>query len=61
MNKSQILKLLASLVLPLSIGSIAGLFTAEAIPEWYETLNRPSFDPPNWLFGPVWAALLIRH
>lgn len=59
MNKSQILKLLASLVLPLSIGAIAGLFTADAIPEWYETLNRPSFSPPNWLFGPVWTTLYL--
>ncbi len=59
MTKSQIFKLFASLVLPLGLGAIAGLFTAEAVPEWYETLNRPSFNPPNWLFGPVWTILYI--
>ena len=59
MNKSQIFKLLASLALPLGLGAIAGLLTAEAVPEWYATLNRPSFSPPNWLFGPVWTALYI--
>lgn len=59
MNKSQIFKLLASLALPLGLGAIAGLFTAEAVPEWYETLNRPSFNPPNWLFGPVWTTLFL--
>lgn len=59
MNKSQIIKLFASIALPLSIGSVAGLFTAEAIPGWYETLNQPSFNPPNWLFGPVWTTLYL--
>lgn len=59
MNKSQIFKLIASLALPLGLGAIAGLYTAEAVPEWYETLNRPSFNPPNWLFGPVWTTLYI--
>lgn len=59
MNKFQIFKLLTSLALPLGLGAIAGIYTAEAIPGWYETLNRPSFNPPNWLFGPVWTTLYI--
>jgi tryptophan-rich sensory protein len=59
MDKSILFKLVVSLILPLSLGSIAGIFTAEAVPEWYATLNRPSFNPPNWLFGPVWTVLYI--
>jgi translocator protein len=57
MNKSNILKLSTSLILPLAIGAIAGIFTSKAIPTWYETLNQPSFNPPNWVFGPVWTTL----
>jgi len=59
MNKSQIFKLIVSITLPLSLGSIAGLLTAKAVPVWYATLNQPSFNPPNYLFGPVWTTLYI--
>ena len=59
MNKSELFKLLVSLILPLGVGAVAGIFTAQGVQEWYLTLNRPSFNPPNWIFAPVWTTLYI--
>ena len=39
------------------VGLLGSVFTMSAIPLWYATLVRPSFAPPNWIFGPVWTAL----
>jgi benzodiazapine receptor len=59
MKASQTGKLITSLILPIGIGGIAGMFTTDAIPGWYATLNQPTFNPPNWVFGPVWTTLYI--
>lgn len=59
MKTKDIVKLSISILLPLSLGAIAGMYTAGAIPEWYATLNQPSFNPPNWVFGPVWTTLYL--
>ena len=55
----DILKLVASLILCQLAGLLGSLFTTPAIPTWYQTLNKPSFTPPNWIFGPVWISLFI--
>lgn len=38
-------------------GVIGSFFTASSIPSWYMTLNKPSFNPPNSVFAPVWISL----
>lgn len=43
----------------LSVGALAGLVTAPAVTEWYPTLVKPSWRPPNWLFAPVWTILYV--
>jgi benzodiazapine receptor len=55
----QIAGLLVSILLPMVIGLIGSLATWPAIPNWFATLQKPFFNPPNWLFGPVWTLLYI--
>ncbi len=59
MEKSNIIKLVASLVFTVGIGSIGAFFTAEEITTWYAALNKPSFNPPSYIFAPVWTVLYI--
>lgn len=54
-----IFKLFIAIFIPLSVGGLSGYLTSSAINSWYATLNKPSFNPPNYLFGPVWTTLYI--
>lgn len=45
--------------IPLIIGGLSGFITANEIGSWFIALEKPSFNPPNYLFGPVWTALYI--
>ena len=58
-NKTKALKLAVSIIACLLAGFIGGIFTSSSVSTWYETLNKPSFSPPNWVFGPVWTLLYI--
>ena len=53
------LKLLICLAVVLLAGGIGSLATTKAIPTWYKGLNKPSFNPPDWLFGPAWTTLYL--
>ena len=57
--KNQWLVLVGLILLCLAMGSAGGFVSASAINEWYSTLAKPSWNPPNWLFGPVWTLLYI--
>jgi tryptophan-rich sensory protein len=50
---------LICLLLPLAIGGLSGFATASGIHDWYATLHKPTFNPPNYLFGPVWTTLYL--
>ena len=52
-------KLLFSLFITQAAGFVGSIFTTPKIDNWYQTLNKPFFQPPNWLFGPVWTLLFL--
>ncbi len=53
------MKLFISILIPLLVGGISGLFTSSAVEGWYAVANKPSFNPPNWIFAPVWTTLYV--
>ena len=55
----SIYKLIISILIPLAVGSVSGYFTSSSVNDWFKTLNKPSFNPPSWLFAPVWTTLYI--
>lgn len=59
MKRTDIIKLVTAVLLTVVLGAVGGIVTSAEIPVWYATLNKPSFNPPNWLFGPVWTMLYL--
>ena len=41
------------------VGLSGAIFTKRALPNWYVALTKPSFNPPDWIFGPVWITLYL--
>lgn len=54
-----VFKFIISLAIPLAVGAIAGAFTSSSVQGWFTTINKPSFNPPNWIFAPVWTTLYV--
>lgn len=58
-NTSLLVKSIICIAIVMGFGFASGLSTANSITEWYSTLNKPFFSPPNWIFGPAWTILYI--
>jgi translocator protein len=55
--KALLLKCTIAVVICLAAGALGSLATDTG--SWYQQLNKPSFNPPSWVFGPVWTLLYI--
>jgi translocator protein len=56
---NNIVKLIIAIVIPLAVGGLSGFLTTSEIPGWYQTIIKPSWNPPSWIFAPVWTTLYI--
>lgn len=57
MNKY--VKIAIALVVCLTVGYSASMVTRPSVAEWFPTIEKPFFNPPNWVFMPVWTLLYI--
>ena len=57
MNK--LAKILIVVIICVAVGYFSGIVTRASIETWYPTLIKPSFNPPNWIFAPVWTLLYM--
>lgn len=59
MKINNIFKLFLAIIFCQLVGLVGSIFTFPSIGTWYRFLNKPLFNPPNWIFGPVWATLYL--
>jgi tryptophan-rich sensory protein len=59
MKPSRYSALVGFVAASFAAAAIGGAATATSVTTWYRDLNKPSWNPPDWIFGPVWTLLYI--
>jgi tryptophan-rich sensory protein len=59
MRIKSVSKLVYSVIICQVAGLVGGLFTSSSVSTWYAELNKPAFNPPSWVFSPVWITLYL--
>ncbi|NMB83685.1 tryptophan-rich sensory protein [Candidatus Roizmanbacteria bacterium] len=59
MKNNKVVSFFFSVGICFLAGIVGSIFTYPAIKTWYVFLNKSSFNPPNWIFGPVWSLLYL--
>lgn len=57
--KVNIIKLIISILIAQLAGIIGSIFTSSSVSTWYQSLIKPDFTPPSWIFAPVWIILYL--
>lgn len=55
----KLFKFILSILLCEGAGLIGSIFTFSSVTSWYPALVKPFFNPPSWVFGPVWTTLYL--
>lgn len=58
-SRRDLLGLIAFVIVCLAVSGLGGAITATSVGTWYQGLQKPPFNPPDWVFAPVWTTLYI--